>query len=108
MFGSSSSGKTIMLNLLTGSNNPVGDGGLSGCTFESQDIHVVRNDKLYIFTDTVWLNEAAGGQVMASDALVKLIELIKKAKDGFNLVIFVRKAGVLEKQDEDNYRQRHC
>ncbi len=103
VFGSSSSGKTSMINLLTDSQNQVGDGGLRGCTFESKDINFKRNNKLYTITDTVGLDEASGGTVIASDALIKLIELIKKAKDGFNLVIFVRKAGVLKKEDENNY-----
>ena len=103
VFGSSGSGKTSMINLLTGSNNPVGDGNLNGCTFESKDVEFKKDNNLYLLTDTVGLNEAEGGKVMAGEALVKLIELIKKAKDGFNLVIFVRKCGVLSQQDEDNY-----
>ena len=85
VFGASGMGKTSMINLLTGQTNEVGNGSLQGCTFETKEISVTKNEKLYIFTDTVGLNEACGGaKVIAADALLALMRLIKKAKDGFN------------------------
>lgn len=103
VFGASGMGKTSMINLLTGQTNEVGNGSLQGCTFETKEISVTKNEKLYIFTDTVGLNEAQNGRVEAGKALIELIELIKKAKSGFNLVIFVRKAEVLRTIDDKNY-----
>lgn len=103
VFGASGMGKTSMINLLTGKKNEVGNGSLQGCTFETKEISVIKNEKLYIFTDTVGLNEAQNGRVEAGKALTELIELIKKAKSGFNLVIFVRKAEVLKTIDNKNY-----
>jgi predicted GTPase len=105
VFGTSNVGKTSMINLLTGANGRIGDGQLNGCTFESIDYPYTINNTKYIFTDTVGLNEASGGAtVEAADALLALMKLIKKAKDGFNLVIYVRKAtAVIQTIDQKNY-----
>jgi GTPase SAR1 family protein len=103
IYGSSGVGKTSLINLLTGSNERVGN-GMEGCTFESKDILFTRNNKKYIITDTVGLNEAKeGAKVDPSKAILSLINLIKKAKAGFNLIIYVRKAGPLQIVDSNNY-----
>ena len=106
IFGTTSVGKTSLINLLTGENKgAIGSGNLSGTTFESHDYEYFDDVSkiLYIFTDTIGLNEAQNGKVNPSDALMSLLSLIKKAKDGFNLVIYLRKAEVLTNTDQSNY-----
>jgi len=104
VFGSSFSGKTCLLNLLTGRNMPIGDGKVArGCTLETTEVEFDRNGTKYIFYDTAGLNEATAGQVNHSDALKKLIDLIYKAKEGFNLVLFVRKSDIYKITDQQNY-----
>jgi tRNA U34 5-carboxymethylaminomethyl modifying GTPase MnmE/TrmE len=104
VFGSSFSGKTCLINLLAERNMPIGSGSNArGCTLETTEVEFYRNGTKYIFYDTAGLNEADEGQVNHSDALKKLIELIYKAKEGFNLVLFVRRSDVYKITDQQNY-----
>ena len=104
VFGSSFSGKTCLINLLAETNMPIGSGSNArGCTLETTEVEFYRNGTKYIFFDTAGLNEANEGQVNHSDALKKLIDLIYKAKEGFNLVLFVRRSDVYKITDQQNY-----
>lgn len=103
LFGTTSVGKTSLINLLTNSQEPVGNNGTKGCTFQHKDIFCIKEGCKFIFTDTVGLDEARNGTVDSFEAISNLIQLIKKAKLGFHLAIYVRKCGVVTCLDENNY-----
>ena len=103
VYGTTAVGKSSLISLLTGKQAEIGTGQLKGCTFKSNDFECIHEGEKYVFTDTVGLHEAAHGTVETKDAFKSLLKLIKKAKEGFNLVIYVRKAMPLTTMDENNY-----
>lgn len=103
VFGTTSVGKSSMINLLTGSNLSIGSGSAEGCTFTSTDVDCINDGIKYIFIDTAGLNEGRGGRVEAATAIKDLIKLIKKTRSGLNLLIYVRKCDPITKLDEKNY-----
>lgn len=104
VFGTTSVGKTSLINLLTNNKFRVNQGNARGTTFKPEHIPFVReNNTRYIITDTIGLNEADGGTVKAADAVLNLIELIEDAKAGYNLIIYVRKCEPITRTDIKNY-----
>jgi predicted GTPase len=103
VFGASNEGKTSVINLLTGNNAPT-NCDAKGCTFESKTVSTEHKGIQYEFTDTAGLNEASGGTVTAADSLKALVSLLKGSKDGYNLLIFVIKAGTILAHHERNYQ----
>lgn len=103
VFGTTSVGKSSLINLLTGSNLKIGEGKAEGTTFTSTYVDCIHNGIKYKLIDTAGLNEARGGTVDAAKAIKDLIELITKTKSGLNLIIYVRKCEPITNMDEKNY-----
>jgi predicted GTPase len=99
VFGRTNVGKTSTINLLTNSNYETGNRA-RGCTFQTQQSKIRVNDENYIFYDTAGLNEANGRK---KEAVINLIDLFKKIKEGINLIIYVRKCDALNEIDEKNF-----
>ena len=104
VFGGTGVGKTSLCNTLTGRSRPTGNGA-SGVTAKSHLYNAFEHQgrKIRLF-DTVGLHESSFGTVPAEEALSHVVELIKKAKDGFSLLIHVARASRITKDQEDDYK----
>ena len=103
VFGSSGTGKTTLCNYLSGGNQPTNDSPL-GATFETfvYPEFTIGEDS-FILTDTVGLNESSNGTVKSSVAITNLVKLLKRSKEGYNLLVHVVKAGRLDNNTVANY-----
>jgi predicted GTPase len=102
IFGKTNVGKTSLCNLLLGCNEATSASAM-GCTFETKSHS--GSDELgnnYVLWDTCGLNEPSGGKVDKKEAILKLIKLIKRLKDGLSLILYVRKAEALTELDQKN------
>jgi len=103
VFGSTGEGKTSLLNCLTDTNNPVSS-GVRGCTFETTEHAPVQFQGCnWIFYDTVGLNEPDSSRTSHTVALQNLLDLLRTAAMGFNLLIMVVKAGRETTSFKKNY-----
>lgn len=103
VFGTSSAGKTSVINLLTDKHREVGKEA-KGCTLKSEACSVFYDGIEFIFYDTAGLNEGAGDPKVSSKIAVEnLINLLKEFEDGFNLVMYVRKISAIGALDDKNY-----
>lgn len=103
VFGTSSAGKTSVINLLTDKIREVGKEA-KGCTLKSEACNVFYNGIEFIFYDTAGLNEGKGDPKVSSKIAVEnLINLLKEFEDGFNLVMYVRKISSIGALDDKNY-----
>jgi GTPase Era involved in 16S rRNA processing len=92
-----------VINLLTGNNAPT-NCDAKGCTFKSKTVSTEHKGIQYEFTDTVGLNETESGSVAAPKSAKALLDLLMKSKDGYNLLIFVMKAGTILSHHSSNYK----
>lgn len=103
VFGSTGTGKTSLCNTLTGKARPT-DNGAKGTTAKS---HLyppfVLNGRKVEVVDTVGLHESSHGTVPAEQAVVELVELLKKAKDGFSLLVHVTRASRITQEHDEDY-----
>lgn len=103
VFGSTGTGKTSLCNTLTGKARPT-DNGAKGITAKS---HLyppfVLNGRKVEVVDTVGLHESSHGTVPAEQAVVELVELLKKAKDGFSLLVHVTRASRITQEHDEDY-----
>jgi GTP-binding protein EngB required for normal cell division len=103
VFGATGTGKTSLCNTLTERSRPT-DNGARGITakshvylpfeFEGQQIELV---------DTAGLHESSHGTVPAEQAVLEIVELLEKARDGFSLLIHVTRASRITKDQDDDY-----
>jgi energy-coupling factor transporter ATP-binding protein EcfA2 len=103
VFGSTGTGKTSLCNTLTGKGRPT-DNGAKGITAKSHlyppfDFNGSRIEVI----DTVGLHESSHGTVPAEQAVLELVELLNKAKDGFNLLIHVTRASRITQDHDEDY-----
>jgi GTPase Era involved in 16S rRNA processing len=104
IFGSTGTGKTSLCNSLTGQARQA-TSSARGNTFETHTYApFVHEGKLIHVTDTVGLDESEHGTVPAGDAIMHLIELLKSAEAGFNLLIHVFRAPRKSKNHDENYQ----
>ncbi len=102
VFGETGTGKTSLCNALSGEKKPVSNKAV-GVTFQSQNyLPFIYHNESYIITDTVGLNESDKGTVKATESFKNLLELIKKSKNGFNIIVHVAR-GRITKSFSDNY-----
>ncbi|EFC37825.1 predicted protein [Naegleria gruberi] len=107
IYGCSGSGKTTILNNLTGENFNTDDSAV-GVTFQMTIIPPINkqgteiNGKIYRFDDTVGLNECESGTVDNFTAFVKLKDFLKDSLTGFNLFIYVFEKGRITSSDVKN------
>lgn len=103
VFGSTGTGKTSLCNTLTGKVRPT-DNGAKGITAKS---HLYPpfdlNGRKVEVVDTVGLHESSHGTVPAEQAVVELVELLKKAKDGFSLLVHVTRASRITQEHDEDY-----
>ncbi len=103
VFGATGTGKTSLCNALTRRSRPT-DNGARGITAKSHIYPPFKagNRKIEI-VDTVGLHESSHGTVPAEQAVVDLIELLEKAKDGFSLLVHVTRASRITKEHDEDY-----
>lgn len=103
VFGSTGTGKTSLCNALTG-QIMMANSSARGNTFETHTYAPFKHQDMNIYvTDTVGLNESESGTVPAADAIVQLVELLKSAEEGFNLLVHVFRAPRKTKNHDENY-----
>lgn len=103
VFGSTGTGKTSLCNTLTGKDRPT-DNGAKGITAKSHLYPPFEfNGRKVEVVDTVGLHESCHGTVPAEQAVVELVELLKKAKDGFSLLIHVTRASRITQEHDEDY-----
>ena len=103
VFGATGTGKTSLCNALTGKERPT-DNGAKGITAKSHQYPAFQTGDCKIeIIDTVGLHESSHGTVPAEQAVVELIELLEKARDGFSLLIHVTRASRITKEHDDDY-----
>src|SRR4051812_6751705 len=102
VFGATGIGKTSLCNALTGKARPT-DSGARGITAKSHLYPPFQyGDSKIEVIDTVGLHESSDGTVPADKAVVELIQLLEKARDGFSLLVHVARASrITQEQDED-------
>ena len=103
VFGSTGTGKTSLCNTLTGKARPT-DNGAKGITAKSHlyppfDLNGLKVEVV----DTVGLHESNHGTVPAEQAVVELVELLKKARDGFSLLVHVTRASRITQEHDEDY-----
>eukprot|EP01100_Stratorugosa_tubuloviscum_P001178 TRINITY_DN1263_c1_g3_i1.p1 TRINITY_DN1263_c1_g3~~TRINITY_DN1263_c1_g3_i1.p1 ORF type:complete len:229 (+),score=30.95 TRINITY_DN1263_c1_g3_i1:47-688(+) len=99
IFGATGEGKTTLINNLTGINRPLNNGA-TVVTFETESVF----DDNYEYIDTRGLNEAKGGTIDQGTAMNSLKNLIFDSQVGYNLLIFVLKAGRIRNIHQENYK----
>lgn len=103
VFGATGTGKTSLCNALTGNALPT-DNGARGITAKSHLYPAFQvGDNTIEIIDTVGLHESSHGTVPAEQAVVELIELLEKARDGFSLLVHVTRASRITKEHDDDY-----
>jgi predicted GTPase len=103
VFGATGSGKTSLCNVLTGRTRPT-DSDARGVTSRSHSYAPFEAQGQRIeLIDTVGLHESTEGTVPADKAILELVELLEKARDGFSLLIHVTRATRITKEHEDDY-----
>jgi|GEM_PF-3239282 len=104
VFGATGTGKTSLCNTLTGKVRPT-DNGARGITAKSHLYPPFRNGDCKIeIIDTVGLHESIHGTVPADQAVVELIDLLEKARDGFSLLLHVTRASRITKEHDEDYK----
>lgn len=104
VFGATGTGKTSLCNALTGKVRPT-DNGAKGITAKSHLYPAFQTGGCKIeIIDTVGLHESSHGTVPAEQAVVELIELLEKARDGFSLLVHVTRASRITKEHDDDYK----
>lgn len=104
VFGATGTGKTSLCNALTGKARPT-DNGAKGITAKSHLYPAFQTGECKIeIIDTVGLHESSHGTVPAEQAVVELIELLEKARDGFSLLVHVTRASRITKEHDDDYK----
>ena len=104
VFGATGTGKTSLCNTLTAKTRPT-DNGAKGITAKSHLYSAFKTGECKVeIIDTVGLHESSYGTVPAEQAVVQLIELLEKARDGFSLLVHVTRDSRITKEHDDDYR----
>ena len=103
VFGATGVGKTSLCNALAGQIRPTDNGPLGKTSKSYAYEPFVSGDCEVEIVDTVGLHESDHGTVSADKALIELVSLLEKAKDGFSLLIHVSRASRLTKDHDEDY-----
>lgn len=104
VFGATGTGKTSLCNALTGKSRPT-DSGALGITSKSHLYAPFTHEGLKVHVvDTVGLHESVHGTVPADQAVIDLVELLDKSRDGFSLLVHVARASRITKEHDDDYK----
>lgn len=103
VFGATGTGKTSLCNGLAGRSRPT-DSGALGVTDKT---HIYApftvGETSIVLVDTVGLHESVHGTVPADRAVVALVELLEKSREGFNLLVHVARASRITKEHDEDY-----
>ena len=102
VYGSAGVGKTSFVNALSGESIPT-SGGARGVTLKSQEVVTRRDGVDYRVIDTAGLDEAHRGAVSSAGAVGALVRLLKRSKDGLNLMVIVVKKGRIHASTLNNF-----
>ena len=104
VFGATGTGKTSLCNVLSGRSRPT-DGGAKGVTAKTHLYAAFEaNGQKIQLVDTAGLHESSSGTVPADRALLQIVDLLKNAKAGFNLLVHVARVGRITKDQEEDYK----
>lgn len=88
LFGEIGSGKSSLINMITGYEYAAVSGGSYGCTFQSQAYCTEISRSLYNIYDTPGLDQGDMGRMTNSSAIACLHRTITDLKTGINLLVF--------------------
>lgn len=104
VFGQAGTGKTSLINALTGKNLKTGNSA-KGITLTSTEVMCEHDGVDYRIVDTVGLNEAdKTGGVSAKESLTALVKLLHSIEGGLNLMVMVMQVGRIHSAVDDNYK----
>ena len=103
VFGATGTGKTSLCNGLADGSRPT-DSGALGVTDKTHLFAPFSvGETSVVLVDTVGLHESVHGTVPADRAVVALVELLEKSREGFNLLVHVARASRITKEHDDDY-----
>ncbi|KAJ3500731.1 hypothetical protein NLJ89_g9662 [Agrocybe chaxingu] len=88
IFGETGTGKSSLINMLSGREDAAVSNQATGGTFSSQPHEVRLQDRTYNIWDTAGLNEGEHGSVPANVAMENLRTLVGKMDEGVNLLVY--------------------
>ncbi|CAA7263828.1 unnamed protein product [Cyclocybe aegerita] len=89
IFGETGTGKSSLINMLSGREDAAVSNRATGGTFSSEPYEVeLLDDKSYNIWDTAGLNEGEHGSVPADVAMENLRTLVGKMDEGINLLVY--------------------
>jgi predicted GTPase len=100
LFGETGGGKSSAMNLLLGRKAANVSDSAIGCTFDFSK-HSAQD---YTLFDTVGLSEGHMGTVKQTEAVRKLVKLLRSLEEGVSLLVFVMEKGRIKKTLEENYK----
>lgn len=104
VFGQSGTGKSTLINALTGSNLKTGSDA-KGISLSSTAVTREHNGVNYRIIDTIGLNEAdETSGVCGAEALTALVKLLGSIEGGLNLMVMVINLGRIHSAVDDNYK----
>ncbi|KAF9442783.1 hypothetical protein P691DRAFT_622381, partial [Macrolepiota fuliginosa MF-IS2] len=103
VFGETGAGKSSLINMLAGDDVVVVSDAARGCTAESAPVPITIDGTRYVLWDTSGLNEGERGTVPMGEALYRLRDLVRKLKNGVNLLVYCVRAGRYRDIIKNNY-----
>ncbi|CAF0964112.1 unnamed protein product [Adineta steineri] len=103
VFGSPNAGKTSMLNELIGIDSAV-NSSEDGLVFKIKHYQSVIKDRVkYCFVDIDGLSKTNLDELTFAKATENISNLLQHSKQGFNLLVFVTRAGTIHQSAKDEY-----
>jgi hypothetical protein len=103
VFGATGTGKTSLCNTLSGRSRPT-DNGARGVTEKSHLYgSFVHAGTAIDLIDTAGLHESSHGTVPADKAVLQLVELLERSKNGYNLLVHVARASRITREQEEDF-----
>jgi Fe2+ transport system protein B len=103
VFGATGTGKTSLCNTITGRKRRT-DNGARGVTEKSHLFGSFVHDGTAIeLVDTAGLHESCHGTVPAEKAVLQLVELLERSRNGYNLLVHVARASRITREQEEDF-----
>jgi GTPase SAR1 family protein len=104
VFGATGTGKTSLCNALANGSRPTDSGALGVTDKTHLYAPFTVGETTFELVDTVGLHESLHGTVPADRAVVALVELLEKSREGFNLMVHVARASRITKEHDEDYK----